>query len=402
MNAQKNKLTFIITLAIVSVLLLGGVSFTFFPTQTKQASTPQLTISSNSINQAYVPAAVNQSLQIIGGYAFFGGYTINSSLSSANNEPIGGLAFAVSDTSQRLDEITIGPDGSINSTTAPIRRVGDTYTLTADIINQTIIIQKDNIVLNGAGYTLGGFGHGYFSYAFEAIDLQGVKNVTVENFAITSFWRPIQAHNSLNLRINSNNLTDCPSVAITFDSVNNSVIANNFLAGTIDLWGNGGSQNNTIVGNTLSNIAEGIQIYGSNGNTITGNTLTNVYDSIGVSGNSTEISNNIIINGIAGIAADGAATVFGNFINNITDAALIVSDQNNRVYENTVENARYGVWLQASNSNASEDTVFYHNNFINNTEDVVLTRLRRRLNGIMGKWATTGAATTEQTRIKTA
>ena len=204
-------------------------------------------------------------------------------------------------------------------------------------------------------------------YAFEAIDLQGVKNVTVENFNITSFWQPIQARDCVNLQIKANTLTDCPSVAINFDSVNNSVIADNFLAGTIDVWGDGESSNNTIIGNIISNVAEGIQIYGSSHNVITGNILTNVYDSIGVAGNSTVISNNIIVNGIEGIYAGGDATVFGNFISNVTDAGLSISDQNNRVYENTVENAKYGVWLQASGSNASGNTIFYHNNFINNT-----------------------------------
>ena len=57
--------------------------------------------------------------------------------------------------------IAIESDGSINSTVAPIQRVGDTYTLTGNIVNETISIQKDNIVLNGDGYTIEGFGNGF-------------------------------------------------------------------------------------------------------------------------------------------------------------------------------------------------------------------------------------------------
>ena len=149
-SAQKNKLTIVVTLAIVSVLLLGGVSFTFFPSQTKPISTPQLTISANSVDNAFVPSA-NLSLQIVGGYS------VNSSLSSANVYPVGGLAYAVSFFAPSLEGIAIEPDGSINSTTAPIQRVGNTYTLTGDIINKTIVVQRDNIILNGDGHLLEGF-----------------------------------------------------------------------------------------------------------------------------------------------------------------------------------------------------------------------------------------------------
>ena len=194
--------------------------------------------------------------------------------------------------------ITIENDGSINLTNAPIHRVGDTYTLTGNIVNETISIQKDNIILNGNGYSIEEVGNG-FVYAYEAIDLQNVTNVTIESFRVDSFWQPIQAHDSLNVQIKANNLTNCGSEAIRFDSCNNSVIAHNILEGTIDIDNNydeGESTNNTIIGNTLYDASEGIQIYGSSNNVISDNVLTNVYDDIGIDGNSSTISNNIIIN----------------------------------------------------------------------------------------------------------
>lgn len=51
--------------------------------------------------------------------------------------------------------IYIGPDGAIDPPTAPIARQGNMYILT-DNIYAPIVIDKDDIILNGAGYTLEG------------------------------------------------------------------------------------------------------------------------------------------------------------------------------------------------------------------------------------------------------
>ncbi|MCL5877066.1 MAG: hypothetical protein M1540_04560 [Candidatus Bathyarchaeota archaeon] len=54
-----------------------------------------------------------------------------------------------------MQNIIIRPDGSITPSDAPIKRNGDIYTFT-DNVYGTVKIQKSNIVLNGAGYTLSG------------------------------------------------------------------------------------------------------------------------------------------------------------------------------------------------------------------------------------------------------
>src|SRR3990170_2617061 len=55
--------------------------------------------------------------------------------------------------------IYIRPDGSVDPSTAPIQRVGNTYTLTANTYD-SIVVEKDNVVVDGAGYTLRGTGSG--------------------------------------------------------------------------------------------------------------------------------------------------------------------------------------------------------------------------------------------------
>ena len=53
--------------------------------------------------------------------------------------------------------IYIRADGSIDPPTAPISRDGDTYTFT-DNIYDSIVIQRGDVVVDGAGYTLQGTG----------------------------------------------------------------------------------------------------------------------------------------------------------------------------------------------------------------------------------------------------
>ena len=220
MSEQKNKLIIVITIAIVSVLLLGGVSFTFFPSQTKPTSTPQLTISANSIDQAFVPTA-NLSFQIVGGYS------VNSSLSSANVYPVGGLAFVVSDT-HPLDGITIEPDRSIDSTSChSIQRSGNVYTLTGDITNQTIIVNRSNMVIDGAGCSLQGWNNGY-TYALENFDLQYVHDVTIKNFNISLSWQGIWVQNFSNITIQAKQFSKHNDLWIhpSYSNNNTNIISN--------------------------------------------------------------------------------------------------------------------------------------------------------------------------------
>lgn len=50
-----------------------------------------------------------------------------------------------------LPRIYIRNDGSVEPATAPIERTGNLYKLTDNILLYTIEIQRDNIILDGAG-----------------------------------------------------------------------------------------------------------------------------------------------------------------------------------------------------------------------------------------------------------
>ena len=79
--------------------------------------------------------------------------------------------FASANAQPPLQTIYIRHDGSIDPPTAPIQRDGDIYTLTDNIVNQSMMVEKDNTMIDGAGYTLEG-GH---------IWLENRLNVTIKN-----------------------------------------------------------------------------------------------------------------------------------------------------------------------------------------------------------------------------
>ena len=76
--------------------------------------------------------------------------------------------------------IYIRSDGSIDPPTAPIKRVGNTYIFMSNI-NGSIVVERNNITVDGAGYTLQGNGSG------NGISICGGRNVVIKNFNIRYF-----------------------------------------------------------------------------------------------------------------------------------------------------------------------------------------------------------------------
>jgi hypothetical protein len=118
------------------------------------------------------------------------------------------LLFASANAQPALPTIYIRQDGSIDPPTAPIRRDGDVYTFTADAYAR-IYVQRGNIIINGAGYTLRGpyngtatdiwlIGQGpdqptnetlvpwVIGIDFGGADVNGltIKNLNIKNFSI--------------------------------------------------------------------------------------------------------------------------------------------------------------------------------------------------------------------------
>jgi parallel beta-helix repeat protein len=152
------------------------------------------------------------------------------------------------------DSYTLAGNTLTGNTTAPIQRVGDTYTLIGNINDYTLLPQRNNIVIDGAGFTIQGSDIGYYGVG---ICLWGVNNVTVKNVEITRCSIGIQLRNSSNCVI-TNNVLGNPhnwyadrngnGISLGKNSVENLITNNIIQGGGISV---SSSSNNTFVANML-------------------------------------------------------------------------------------------------------------------------------------------------------
>jgi parallel beta-helix repeat protein len=145
--------------------------------------------------------------------------------------------------------VYINADGSVDPPTANITSSDNvTYTFTSNI-NDSIVILRSNITVDGAGYTLNGTGTG--KWAGMTIEGYGSINVTVQNVNIIGFETGIGL-----VSTDGNTILGC-------------TIANN----TYGIWG-AETMNNTISGNAIANNSRGI-FFTTVFNTVTaGNNVT--------------------------------------------------------------------------------------------------------------------------------
>ena len=145
--------------------------------------------------------------------------------------------------------IRINSDGIIEGTNA-LRRVDNVYSFTRDI-SDTIVILCDDIVLDGAGYTLQGNGES------AGIFLQDRSGITIKNLKITSFHWGIRSVNGFystkprNIIISGNIITQNHCGLFLASSTNFGVYGNNItynIVGT-SMYSNGVFRDNRFENN---------------------------------------------------------------------------------------------------------------------------------------------------------
>jgi parallel beta-helix repeat protein len=125
-----------------------------------------------------------------------------------------------------LATIYINSNGSITPVTAPISTVDNiTYMFTDNIYNSSIVVERNNITVDGAGYTLQGTG----APTSVGIDLSGRTNVTVREVQIKGFASGVWLDNSSNDTIYGNNITTNTAFGILLSNSSsyNTIFANN-------------------------------------------------------------------------------------------------------------------------------------------------------------------------------
>ncbi|UCE96580.1 MAG: right-handed parallel beta-helix repeat-containing protein, partial [Candidatus Bathyarchaeota archaeon] len=209
--------------------------------------------------------------------------------------------------------ITIQPDGTIDPPTASITTADNIlYTFTGNV-NDSIVIQRDGIILDGLGYNLTGSGTGY------GIELNNRNNVTIQNIVISNFSSGIVLRSSADCNVTGNEIVACPTAGVVIRDT---------------------SHHMDVRGNTIVNSSNALRIFDSTFINITGNLLTS-FD-YGVyfyqSSNCSVVDNQII--------CERADDKYGVYIRNSYD---------NIVFHNNITEAQAGIYIYYSSRNSIQN-----------------------------------------------
>jgi parallel beta-helix repeat protein len=246
--------------------------------------------------------------------------------------------------SQSFETILIKADGSIEGTDK-IQRDGNIYTFTSDI-EGSIVIERSNLVLSGAGFTLQG-----------EITINE-NNVEIKNLKINTEGNAIEIYGSECKILNNEIQAERKGIRIR-DSDSN-VISGNKINGKIEAGiAFETSSSNTVTENTVapSLLMGGIDLYDSDHNTFSSNTIHfvslygssyNIFDqnnlpqgiAIRSSSNYNQITRNNII--------DFNELNETNFIS--SRSITLFSCEGNTISSNTISNSG-GIFLDTSPNN---------------------------------------------------
>jgi parallel beta-helix repeat protein len=275
-----------------------------------------------------------------------------------------GLSFKV----QKIEAsgtIYIRADGSVGGTTHIVSSDNVTYVFTADI-NDSIVVERSNIVIDGSGYTL----QRTQAYDSKGMCLNGINNVTIKNINIKKFQNGIWFSFSSNNNVAGNNITANTRSGIGFYcSSNNSVTKNNITANTRSgVWLSNSSDNSMSGNRIVATSGNGIWLYYSSNNSVSGNNITNNTDGIWLSDSSSNnsiIENNITANSYDGIGLGSSDnSISGNNITINRGGIWFSSSSNTSIIgNNIIANKVYSISIDSE----STGNMLFHNNFINNS-----------------------------------
>lgn len=267
--------------------------------------------------------------------------------------------------------IYIRVDGNIEGTDK-IQRNGNLYTLTGNIdiynpyvhVEAGIIVQRDNIVIDGGGFSIKTKG-----FVYSGIDLTGRRNVTVKNLQIIGFNVGIRFWDSSGNTISGNNIRGSNYGLWIWNSSYNTISGNKITAnkdyGVISTF----ASNNIISENIIEENGYGIYFEHSSNNVLRGNNLNKNYQNIHISFQSlSDCVHNIDASnmvggksvyywvnerdkivpsnaGYVGLINCTGITVQNLKLSNNGQSILLVSTKDSSITNNILENNEYGIFL---------------------------------------------------------
>jgi len=302
--------------------------------------------------------------------------------------------------------IYIRTNGAIDPPTAELLSNDNiTYSMTGNL-GSSIVIEKDNIVFNGAGHTIQGSGSG------NGIEMAGRNNVTIKNVEVRGFYQGIIIYNSSS----GNSVFGVRAIDNSYggiridSSTNNNVAENTVVGGAEGIILSGSAGNNSIVRNTIEgNEFYGVNLIATSNNLVKGNNISDCYwhgicvwmfscnnvlvennvtkcrvgIEVSYSSNNNTVSNNCFaMNQILGVAIgyripesgpDWGGAADNHIIeNNITDNNLgieLIYSKNNTIFHNNIEENNNSAAIIGSYFNVWDDgTIGNHWSDYNGTD----------------------------------
>jgi len=263
-------------------------------------------------------------------------------------------------TAEASGTIYIQPDGSVDPSTAPIFSLDKVTYIFEDDVNDSVVIRRSNIVIDGAGHVVEGNGTG------KGFTLSSIRNVTIRNTAIKGFEYGVYLQSAFGNTVLENSVTNNSHAFGLFSSSNNS-ISGNSITNSGDCFWLMSSSYNTLVGNGMngnkysfylagfglgdfvqfidvSNTIDGKPVYyfvGKKDLLITPSTVSNI--------------------GFLGVVNSQNVSVEGLTLTNSWQGILLAYTNSSGIRDNNISSNYYGVWLFSSFGNS-----FSSNNITNN------------------------------------
>lgn len=205
-------------------------------------------------------------------------------------------------TSGEQSNIYIKATGEVDPVTAPIQRVGDTlYVLTGDVVNQSVVVERSGITIDGMWHRLTGKG-ALDPNATGGFKLDRVSNVTIKRAKITQSFSGMYLSQCGNCVMQENQLFNNSYGVYVLASSNGTLIERNRI---FDNFGQGiyvaNSFNLTVKSNIVTgSFPFGVRLTGSHNCTLTENTFygneggVHLYDSYNISIYHNDILDNLM------------------------------------------------------------------------------------------------------------
>jgi len=266
-----------------------------------------------------------------------------------------------------LPVITIESDGSIMPADVPFRQAGNIYTFTGNITNYVIDIKLNNIIIDGANYTLQKTMPAYGDQ--NGITLTDRTNVTIRNLEICGFVNGVSISGSTNCNVSGNNFSDNGyGVVLADHATNNYISGNNFVSGGVLI---SYSTDNVLRDNSMegdgthfSIACESVESASDFVNDVDlSNTINDKEICYWINQHNRNISSTA---GYVALINCSGITVENLNLTNNGEGILLISTSNSQIVNNTMVGNNRGLVLYKS-----EDNRFISNTIINSTYGIL-------------------------------